>query len=1021
MYLCCSKAQRRHYGARAGFASVLLAVLLSGTALAQDPDDPKDPGSSDGTDGATTTLLMTGGGKHPWEDYDKRLESSRSPVALGSDLFGDAVNLQDGALSFSVTDVSLPGNHALPVAFSRSYRVFNRRDYGDMGVLADWELDLPHISATTSQEWLSSTSGGDRCSDTTGLQPAPMGFQKSDYFQGLQLQIPGIGGGELLVTDSTTDKPTDGKTYLRMTQDQIHVACLASIGNRTGEGFLAVTPDGTKVWFDWMAQDLLPFMTAVRYSSSGSRLSWDFNPRKTSLYATRVEDAAGNWVQYSYGNAWNESVELTSITSSDGRTLTVSYAGGRVASVSNGTHTWQYQYGTTSSGRGTLTDVILPDASRWTIDFSGLTNAEIHTTRANQMVAGEIYRTCRMNETPLNVGDTPVGALTHPSGATGTFALSIQEHGLSHVPVSCGNFATGDPTWGNNPNDDVNLFAMKYFGFTLTDKTITGPGLPQISGETALVWTYDYAPYLSWFWAGNATMKYPVCTLGAACHARRVCDGGPCEGAAITTVTGPNGTWERYTFGNSFKYNEGKLLKVERGSGPADILETTVNTYDLSLVDQVYPARFGHSQRGKDDFAVTYHRPLVQRATTRQGATFTWQVETCEGVYCTDAQAHPTQVRRHSTLGFSRTESTAYWNDWAQWIVGRPLSVTCGPAIPADSACNGDVIEQLTYDALGRPTTRTAFGKPQHTLTYHADGTLATFKDGRNHVTALSSWYRGVPRLIQYPDGTSVAATVNATGTIASTTGENGFATSYLYDPVGRMTKVTYPTGDSTPWNATHITYAQVAGAEYGIPAGHWRQQVTTGNGTKVVYFDALMRPLLTREYDSADVAGTERFVRTAHDHAGQNTFTSYPSASNTAPTGVETNYDAIGRVLSVIQHSELGDLTTSTAYPASAFQVVVTNPRGNVTTTSSFQAWDQPSYDAPLAIAHPEGAATAFTRDAFGKLLALSRTGGGAGVTRTFGYNTYQELCRQDEPETGTTLILTADHGPAVMEGAVT
>ena len=49
--------------------------------------------------------------KHPWEDYDKRLDASRSPAALGSDLFGDSVNLQDGALSFSVADASFV-NHS---------------------------------------------------------------------------------------------------------------------------------------------------------------------------------------------------------------------------------------------------------------------------------------------------------------------------------------------------------------------------------------------------------------------------------------------------------------------------------------------------------------------------------------------------------------------------------------------------------------------------------------------------------------------------------------------------------------------------------------------------------------------------------------------------------------------------------------------------------------------------------------------------------------------------------------------
>ena len=54
-----------------------------------------------------------------------------------------------------------------------------------------------------------------------------------------------------------------------------------------------------------------------------------------------------------------------------------------------------------------------------------------------------------------------------------------------------------------------------------------------------------------------------------------------------------------------------------------------------------------------------------------------------------------------------------------------------------------------------------------------------------------------MPRLVQYPDATSVSATVNGNGTIASTTDENGFATGYQYDPVGRMTKITWRPGTS--------------------------------------------------------------------------------------------------------------------------------------------------------------------------------------------------------------------------------
>ena len=64
-----------------------------------------------------------------------------------------------------------------------------------------------------------------------------------------------------------------------------------------------------------------------------------------------------------------------------------------------------------------------------------------------------------------------------------------------------------------------------------------------------------------------------------------------------------------------------------------------------------------------------------------------------------------------------------------------------------------------------------------------------------------------------------------------------------------------------------------------------------------------------------------------------------------------------------MVQHSELGNLTTTTAYPATAFQAVVTNPRGFVTTTS-YQAWDTPTTDFPVLIDHPEGAVTQIARE---------------------------------------------------------
>lgn len=86
-------------------------------------------------------------GRYVWEEYGKRLSSGQTISPTGTDLFGDQVSLYDGGLSFKVTDVSLAGNSALPVEFTRTFTVRDRGDtyariYNDFP-LEDWESPCP--------------------------------------------------------------------------------------------------------------------------------------------------------------------------------------------------------------------------------------------------------------------------------------------------------------------------------------------------------------------------------------------------------------------------------------------------------------------------------------------------------------------------------------------------------------------------------------------------------------------------------------------------------------------------------------------------------------------------------------------------------------------------------------------------------------------------------------------------------------------------------------------------------------
>lgn len=374
---------------------------------------------------------------------------------------------------------------------------------------------------------------------------------------------------------------------------------------------------------------------------------------------------------------------------------------------------------------------------------------------------------------------------------------------------------------------------------------------------------------------------------------------------------------------------------------------------------------------------------------------------------------------------YSRTEVAAYHDNTTVWVLGQTASVTCAASVPASTVCDGDVVSSATFDpTTAQQLTSSSFGKLQQTLTYNADGTIATVKDGNNNITTLSNWKRGIPQSIHYPatpespGGAIESAAVNDNGWIDSVTDENGYKTCYSYDVMGRLSSITYPSEatagvcDTSTWVQTTQVFEPVAAVEYGIAAGHWRQTIATGNARKVSYYDVLWRPLVTLEYDAANVVGTQRFQRFTYDHDGRATFASYPGTTDALTTGTWTNYDALGRVTSVGQDTELSpSLQVTTTEYLTGFQTRVTNPRG-VQTVTQYVAYDQPAYDYPSvieqAVGRPEYLVTEIYRDAFSKVTSIVRRNGAntERMERGYLYNANQELCRSIEPEIGNTFM---------------
>ena len=896
-----------------------------------------------------------------------------SPIAVDT-VFGDQISHFDGSVSFSQVDIAVPGNDALPVELRRTLRVEDRsRANGHfLGGFGEWALDLPRLSSEVSVAYGWRPAAGtvsQRCS-LPGPLPSSGTMAAEDYWSGYSLQIPGAGGQQLLMNPSGTLPAAGGGPYPWITQDMWRIACKSSTKNGyAGEAFIALSPQGVKYTLDWV-------VTRTHAPINGN-LGTMTSPRQVVHFlVSRIEDRFGNWVDYTYSGD-----KLTGITASDGRQIALTWSGSNVASVSSSLGTWSYTYAS-----GKLSQVTRPDASKWTFTSTGA--LAINPIPWSPPI-----------EDPTGCPDAldaPTGtyalSITAPSGAMGQFNFGVFQHMRSNVPEHACQIIS--PTY----------WFMKvprfHWSLTLMSRTVTGPGL------AGMTWTYGYGGP-DWLGGGNEKEN---------------------------TVAGPGNTWARYTYGTGYNLNEGQWLKLEEGSSAANILQTRSDAYltTAEASGQSFPAAAATNPRQWSDLLATeWLRPLRQSVTIRQGVSFIRQIpNNCSGKYCFDVFARPTRTIRSSTLTGtpSRTEETSYHDNTAKWVLGQVAQVKCTAptaALPAGCGASGTVVSAATYDpSWALPLTYSAFGKLQQTLAWDTTsaiaggqrGTVTSVTDGNGQTTIVSNWKRGIPQAIQHPAtpeapaGATQSAVVNNAGWITSTTDENGYATTYTHDAMGRLDSIAYPTGDSVAWNTTTQAFVQVASAEYGIPAGHWRQTVATGDGRRVVYYDGLWRPLIVREYDTANESGTQRFNRFAYDHRGQVTFAAYPATVYNATLGTQTAYDALGRPTTVAQDSELGTLTTAYAYLA-GFQTRVTDPKGNATTTS-YLAWDQPTTGFPLLLAHPEGAWTHLTRDAFGKPTRIRRsdsaspTGGTVAVNRDYVYDAYQQLCKSIEPETASTVL---------------
>ncbi|MEO7930329.1 MAG: DUF6531 domain-containing protein, partial [Lysobacter sp.] len=871
------------------------------------------------------------------QEYDKKIKAAQDVGVLGDGVAGDRVNFYTGATSFTATDVSVPGN-ALDVSISRTYSVEYQHQHAEtkgvvgsgqtvvestrLRLFGDWDLDLPYISTTMTQAagWIiDSTTPNNRCSvigqvksgggAATGAPPNGVGtkswtFDPGTYWSGYTLHT-GAGDQSMLVASLTNnERPSAGGPFHWTTNQDWWFSCLPTTANAAGgEGYVARAPDGSKYTFNWLSKRNVTTTTdsgeVDPLGGGAARTSYLFRAEYFML-PTRIEDRFGNWRTYSWSS--DAFARLLSVasgpvgSSTPEQTITLGYnAAGFISSATDGSRTWQYSYNGSS-----LSQVTLPDGSAWQYSFAGLNAIQPRVPNcAVDPTLPENHWICfgggELSQLPVT------GYVIHPSAARVDFTF---DH---HYQFS---------------NSTTSMYPLG-----IVQKAISGPGVPPST------WKYGFMPTKD--------------------QAKAACQTGTCPVRVITDQLSPDNSLTRRMFGLVLNQDETVLLGEFQGSTVANsggspaittsarwgtailsdaspltgAVPTFYKEWDYRYVPSTqsvpYVVRVGANPLGGVFFneiqiyASERRLPIATRNLVQQGVTFT------NATTVFDTYARPAQATRGSTGGaagnFTRTETTTYSNNLAKWVVGQVASVTDG-SVPATP------ISRTVYDATtAMPLQTFSFELLQQTLTYNTNGTLATVTDGRNNVTTLSNWYRGIPRLINYPDSTSESATVNPIGSLMSTTDPLGYATSYTYDAIGRLSGITYPTGDSVVWSATTRTFAPVATTEYGLAAGHWKQVVTTGSELHTTYYDAQWRPVITLD-QSTGTLPSAIFKVMRYDGLGRTVFASYPVATLTSVNdvldGIATSYDALGRAKQVIQDAEagVGDISTTTEY-LSGFQ----------------------------------------------------------------------------------------------------
>ena len=285
------------------------------------------------------------------------------------------------------------------------------------------------------------------------------------------------------------------------------------------------------------------------------------------------------------------------------------------------------------------------------------------------------------------------------------------------------------------------------------------------------------------------------------------------------------------------------------------------------------------------------------------------------------------------------------------------------------------------YDKQARKTQEIRYGIST-SYGYDRYGQLSYATDANGRRTSFSNYYRGTPRSVSYPDGSSSGKVISDRGTVTSATDQRGYKTHFSYNDLNLLTGVIPPKGRNYQSSITHHFNNSTSGGSYAESlnrAGFTQTKTFNGSGS--------LKSIETR-------SGSQRIVKGyQYDHAGRKTSETLPYYYGQSIYRKQYNYDAIGR-LTRVTHS---DGSSKQFEYLSNNAVSVTDERG-YTTKFAYVSYGSPDNKLLTEIATPEGVTTVISRDQLGRIKSVSQSG----KVRSYTYDQNLRLSQINHPEIG-------------------